>query len=307
MTETDAPAGRYSPPAGLADIEVAAVCQADITLTVLEPKVSGTSSNSPSGLDWTGVTGVLVVLSGGGRNFSATTGSTGEVSFAAVPCGNYRVELTQREFKIASEGPNVIKVNSSKNGRDTEIKIQRQLLTVEMFRLPTHYWESVRLNTGKQANPDINDDPYGHHWLKIYGSEAMARAENPSESYGWWPTAGAGFPDLLTGVPGELNGATNYGGSATRDPYHTKYKRGDASLEDVFFPFVTNGKTAAQYKADIKSKAQGFSGSVSNQWSWRSDGGGWHCKTFQTYIMRETRLWKRLGIGVGAFGWSTGT
>ncbi len=121
------------------------------------------------------------------------------------------------------------------------------------------------------------------------------------------------MPDLLQEVQGALNGYLPGvggfpGGSPTTDPDQEKYFRDDVPpLDEVFFPYVTNGKPAAYYKDRLRSKAQGFSSTVSDKWSWRGDAGGWHCKTFQQYLMRESTVWKRLGIGVGAWGWSTNT
>src|SRR5207249_3497394 len=66
-------------------------------------------------------------------------------------------------------------------------------------------------------------DPYGHWWLEFDG-----------ESYGWWPKAGVGLFQTLTGVPGQLNGTD--GGyaaglaTATRDSHH-----GD-SADEEFHP-----------------------------------------------------------------------
>jgi hypothetical protein len=305
MTEAETPPDRYAPPAGLADVVAAATCKTDVTITILEPKVSGTTTSSPAGTSWTGVEGVLVVISGGGRTFSGTTTASGVVNFAAVPCGSYRVELTQREFKITSRGPSLLNINSGKSGSAFEIKIIRQLLTVEMFRLPTLYLDSIRGGMGKRV--DVDQDPYGHHWVKIYANESAATRERPMESYGWWPIEGASADRLWGGVKGSLNGYPVHSANPTQDPYHTAYLRANEKLEDVFFPYVTNGKTAAQYKDDIRTKAAAYAGISGNIWSWRSDAGGFHCKTFQNYLMREVRLWKRVGVGVGSFGWSANT
>lgn len=295
----------YDAPTDLPEETEEAKCETDVTINLSEPDVPDSSTNSPLGIGWTGVADITITLKGGGNSFTATSTADGSAKFSAVPCGAYIITLEQDEFKITSLDGLAMNVTATrKSGREKDIKITRQIMTIEMFRLPTEYWESIRLNRGKSPNPTITADPYGHHWIQIYASLADSINELPSESYGWWPTAGAGFPDLLTGVPGELNGTTNYHGTSTRDPDHGKYPRDDTSLEDVFFPMVTNGKSAAEYKADIKSKAQGFSSAVSDQWSWRTDGGGWHCKTFQAYIMRETKVWKRLGVGWGSFGWS---
>lgn len=104
-----------------------------------------------------------------------------------------------------------------------------------------------------------------------------------------------------------MNGFPVHSRFPDRDPYHTQYLRDDPKLEEAFFPYVTNGKTAARYKSEIASKAAAYTANSGGIWSWRGDGGGYHCKTFQAYLMREVKLWKRLGVGIGSFGWSANT
>jgi hypothetical protein len=302
------PSARYDAPQDLPQVDVVARCETDLTILVEEPEVGAPRGNRNQGFDWIGVKGVEVSIRQGSTTFTATTDAQGKARYSAVPCGLYVVTLRQAEFRIENKGDTNLKVNgSSKSGREKELRIRRQLRTVEMFRLPTQYMVAVG------AKDATGDDPYGHHWTKIYASEADASRERPMESYGWWPAAGALTSDwdTFTGVRGALNGYSpsgpSYAGaSPTTDPYHTK-SRTYESLEDVFFPWVTNGKTAAEYKSILRTKAQSFARDVSNTWSWRTDGGGWHCKTFQAYLMREAFLWKHVGVGIGQFGWSTST
>lgn len=296
----------YDPPAGLTDVEAVSACKTDVSIKLREPFVTGASLNETTGTKWEGVTGVTVRLAGGKTSLSAVTDASGRVQFKDVPCGTYRVTLSQTEFKVENLGQRSLDVASGKkSGNDFDLKIRRQLMTVEMFRLPTLYLTSIQGGMGKRVEAD--QDPYGHHWVKVYTSEAMAQRERPRESYGWWPIEGASADKLWSGVKGSLNGYPVHSRIANQDPYHTHYLRGDKKLEETFFPYVTNGKTADQYKADLVAKSHAYAGVSGGIWSWRGNGAGFHCKTFQTYLMREVRLWKRVGVGVGSFGWSTGT
>lgn len=310
---------QYNPPDDLPEIDLEAPCNADVTVTILEPNVTGVKSNHKSGSSWTGVEGVEITLKGGGKSYTATTNSSGIATIKTVFCGAYTIELKQDEFKIENLRSSAFTVNASKrSGRELELKIRRQLITMEMFRLPTMFVEAIREHQGMdRKDPTIpaNQDLWGHHWVKMYPSVAASASESANESYGWWPLITGSAPTFypIQEVQGALNGYLPGvggfpGGSPTTDPDQDKYFRGDIPpLEEVFFPYVTNGKTAKYYKDTLRSKAKGFSSTVSDKWSWRGDGAGWHCKTFQKYLMRESNVWKRVGIGVGAWGWSTNT
>jgi hypothetical protein len=298
MTESSV----YEPPEGLVDVAAEATCQADVSILVQEPQVTGTSNNSPSGSRWTGVKEIKVTLVGAER-YTATTSASGTATIAGVPCGTYRVLLEQREFSVENLSEASITVaGGKKSGTEFEFEVRRKLLTVEMFRLPTLYIDGVKAGLGKAV--DVDQDPYGHHWIKIYKDEASARLERPMESYGWWPIEGASADRLWNGVKGSLNGYDVHSPFPNRDPYHTAYLRGDKKLEDVFFPYVTNGFTADEYKAKIRASAKAYDAVSGGIWSWRGNGAGYHCKTFQAYLMREVYLWKRLGVGVWNLGWS---
>lgn len=295
----------YNPPGNLINVSSTASCKADITIKVQEPQVNGTYFNYTTGKSWTGVEGVTVELFGS-RNFASKTNASGVVSFSAVPCGSYRVRFSQTEFKVKNISERSITVNSSKrSGREFEFEILRQLLTVEMFRLPTQVMTSALMAV--EVNKEGEDDPYGHHWIKVYQNETAATRERPTYSYGWWPLEGASPDRLWDGVPGSLNGYPVHSTAPLHDPYHTKYKRSDPKLSEVFFPYVTNGHTAKEYKDKLQAKAWEYETVSGGIWSWRSDLAGFHCKTFQTYLMRETRLWKHLGNGVGNFLWTAKT
>jgi hypothetical protein len=113
-------------------------------------------------------------------------------------------------------------------------------------------------------------DKYGHWWTEVDGSE----------SYGWWPKYPVGgIADTLLGVEGELNGQTSFGGSATTDPHH-----GD-SAPDTFHPGLTNGKSDATVKTEIRSYASSYSG----EWRW-TFGFGQNCHTFQKSMMSAVGL-----------------
>lgn len=300
----------YTAPDGLPLIEATASCHADVTIKVQEPYVDGTSHNITDGTSWTGVEGVMVRISDGRSSFDGQTNSTGTVSFNSVPCGSYQASFSQDQFDIINLSERSVTVSAAKkSGREFEFEIKRQLLTVEMFRLATQYVTSILSGIG--VDKDLDQDPYGHHWVKIYADESAATRERPMESYGWWPIGAATPERLWSGVPGSLNGVASPqrypDATPTTDPYHTHYNRADKKLEAVFFPYVTNGKTADQYKSAIREKAKAYARVSGGIWSWRGNGGGFHCKTFQTYLMREVRLWQRLGAGVGNWGWSVGT
>jgi len=115
-------------------------------------------------------------------------------------------------------------------------------------------------------------DKYGHWWTEMDGSE----------SYGWWPKYHVGVIDTLLGVEGELNGVTTYGGSPTLDPHH-----GDAG-EEEFHPVLTNSKSDATVRSEVRSFAHGYSG----EWRW-TFGWGQNCHTFQESMMASIGLVER--------------
>lgn len=115
------------------------------------------------------------------------------------------------------------------------------------------------------------DDRYGHWWMEIDGRE----------SYGWWPKTSVGRWDTLSGIDGELNGQTTFGGSPTRDPHH-----GDPA-EDMFAPVVAANDRRTD--AQIKDCLRGFARSYTGEWRW-TFGAGQNCHTFQEAAMKHCGL-----------------
>lgn len=115
------------------------------------------------------------------------------------------------------------------------------------------------------------DDKYGHWWFEIDGTE----------SYGWWPKAPVGPYETLAGTEGELNGQSNFGGTATTDPHH-----GDPA-DEAFTPVVaaTDTRTDGQIKDCLRGFARGYSG----EWRWTL-GAGQNCHTFQEAAMTHCGL-----------------
>ena len=125
-------------------------------------------------------------------------------------------------------------------------------------------------------------DGYGHWWVKMGG-----------ESYGWWPKAPVDFWSTLIGTQGELNGRTNFGGSAIRDPHHF-----DTGAEEYFAPksswrgilkFGTKKGISCLCVSDnsikdcIRAFAKNFD-NENNRWSYPV---GPNCHTFQVDMMKQ--------------------
>ncbi len=130
----------------------------------------------------------------------------------------------------------------------------------------------IKSITIKRKNIDLfGDDKYGHWWFEI----------DKKESYGWWPKGGVGLKETLGGTDGELNGQSNFGGSATKDPHH-----GDKAEED-FHPVVScdDKRTDAQIKQCLRKFAKSYSG----EWRW-TFGGGQNCHTFQEAALKHCKL-----------------
>jgi hypothetical protein len=126
---------------------------------------------------------------------------------------------------------------------------------------------------------EVGDVEYGHWWVEM-----------GDESYGWWPKYPVGYWETLTGVEGELNGQTTFGGSGTRDPHH-----GDMA-DDSFYPIIElNDNTcsencwdACNHAADcIRNFANSFAKSYGGTWSWPF---GQNCRSFQTTMMSHCNL-----------------
>ncbi len=120
----------------------------------------------------------------------------------------------------------------------------------------------------QRLNMDVFNLIYGHWWI-----------ENGAASYGWWPvglnekmgedaTLTETLWNTFTGVDGELNGVTDYGGSATVDPHH-----GDTPDETIEVWIMSN-RTRADAWSALETAASAFSGG----WSWPF---GNNCHSFQ--------------------------
>lgn len=117
---------------------------------------------------------------------------------------------------------------------------------------------------------DINaDDKYGHWWVEI----------GKTESYAWWPKDPVGLSDTVSGVPGELNGQTNFGGSPTRDPHHGFRVSG----VNVFNLYTTNASSTS----GVDKKIRDFANSYSGSWSWPV---GQNCHSFQNSFIKKFNL-----------------
>ena len=125
--------------------------------------------------------------------------------------------------------------------------------------------------TLKRKNIHLSaEDKYGHWWFEM-----------GSESYGWWPKTPVGLWDTLFGTEGELNGQSNFMGSATQDPHH-----GD-SADEEFHPVVPCDDTRSD--SEIQDCLRGFAQSYSGSWSWPF---GQNCHSFQKAAMAHCGLSK---------------
>jgi len=149
--------------------------------------------------------------------------------------------------------------------------------------MPNEFREVQSITMKRKHISLTGDDQYGHWWLEI-GNPMDAT----SESYGWWPQAPVGYAGTFAGVLGELNGQTNFGGTATRDPHH-----GDDADEE-FHPLVpiSDIRTDAEIEKCIRTFANGYGGT----WQWVF-GKGQNCHTFQAASMKHCRLVKRAPKG----------
>lgn len=129
--------------------------------------------------------------------------------------------------------------------------------------------------TMKRKHIDLfGEDKYGHWWTEL----------DDQESYGWWPKyplspSVGGMIDTLTGVEGELNGVTSFGGSPTQDPHH-----GD-DAPATFNPVLTNEKSDDEVRNEIRNFASSYTG----EWRW-TFGFGQNCHTFQEELMEKVGL-----------------
>ncbi|MEQ9356498.1 eCIS core domain-containing protein [Coleofasciculus chthonoplastes] len=186
-------------------------------------------------------------------------------------------ELTAHEL-VHVEQQNGSKVQPKIDGSQINLSTEQDKLqamlrsdTLQSKKTKTSTSRTLKFITMKRKNIALTgDDKYGHWWTEVDGSE----------SYGWWPKYPvSGLWETLTGVDGELNGITSFGGMATTDPHH-----GD-SASDTFHPKLINSKTDTQVKAEIRSFASSYSG----EWRW-TFGWGQNCHTFQKSLMSTVGL-----------------
>jgi hypothetical protein len=179
-------------------------------------------------------------------------------------------ELTHVVQQSGSKVQPQIDVNQINLSTEQE-KLQAMLRSDTLQTKKTKTSRTLNFITMKRKHIALKgDDKYGHWWTEIDGSE----------SYGWWPKYPvSGLWETLTGVDGELNGITSFGGTATTDPHH-----GD-SASDTFHPKLTNSKTDTQVKAEIRLFASSYSG----EWRW-TFGWGQNCHTFQKSLMSTVGL-----------------
>ena len=125
-------------------------------------------------------------------------------------------------------------------------------------------------------------DYYGHWWVEFDG-----------ESYGWWPSKPVGLAETIKGIPGEVNGISNFSGSEKRDPHH-----GDSANESFHPRRRDTGKMkygSAKGKRcecttedDAKQCLRAFAASYSGNWSYPRNS----CHTFQMKSMSDCCLSK---------------
>jgi hypothetical protein len=146
-----------------------------------------------------------------------------------------------------------------------------KLSSITIKRKHVKWLALLKQALGKDPGPE---DIYGHWWIVFDG-----------ESYGWWPKDKVGLVGTVTGVPGELNGQTSFGGSPTQDPHH-----GDSG-ETEFNPYKQNFgklkygskvKCCAATEAEIKDCAREFAKAYSGNWSYPW---GQNCHSFQRGMM----------------------
>jgi hypothetical protein len=197
--------------------------------------------------------------------------------------------LSLHKYVYAADNP----INlADSTGMQAEEIISSQSMMGTLASTPahikTHY--NIRLDsiTIKREHVDwlallkmaLGKDPgqggiYGNWWIEFDG-----------QSYGWWPKNKVGLIGTLTGVPGELNGQTSFGGTPTKDPHDGDsgelefhpYKQSSGQLR-----YASGTKCNAATQAQVKDCAGHFVRSYSGSWSYPS---GQNCHSFQTGMMR---------------------
>ena len=178
-----------------------------------------------------------------------TVGADGKVTNVVKKAG---------ENQVYQDGKKIDVDTTIKNAKD--VKAGDFIVDDELFRLV----KNIKIF---RIDMDLPDD-YGHWWVEI-GSD---------ESYGWWPQFPTGGPGALTGVDGELNGQTHFGGTPTQDPHH-----GDRWGVNTFNLYTKDGKTSTGVINSVRNYAKNYSGS----WSWPF---GQNCHSFQEGFIEQFNL-----------------
>ena len=159
-----------------------------------------------------------------------------------------------------------------------------EISSITVKRKNVNWLAILRQHLGKKTT---NEDTYGHWWLEFDG-----------ESYGWWPKDGVGLSETLSGTPGELNGQSSFGGTATRDPhhgdsadetFHPKRRSGFLSLAKLEFGSGKGKDCGCVTEAEIKDSLRAFAKQYSGNWSYPW---GQNCHSFQKAALKSSCLKK---------------
>jgi hypothetical protein len=198
--------------------------------------------------------------------------------------GDHQTPISLHRYLYANGSPVVLNDPTGRFGLVAAMDAVIVAGILAAIAIPTynHFFgpkgEVCKQITIKRKNIDVfGEDKYGHWWTEtILG-----------ESYGWWPkyhlpASFNGLWSTITGVEGELNGQTSFGGTQTRDPHH-----GDPA-DETFNPRL---KKDSKYKNgfDAIRGIQQFAQNYSGSWSWPI---GQNCHTFQEQMMFELGIEK---------------
>ena len=159
-----------------------------------------------------------------------------------------------------------------------------QITSITVKRKSVKWLGILKQKLGKKES---NEDTYGHWWLEFDG-----------ESYGWWPKDGVGLAETLSGTPGELNGQTNFGGSATKDPhdgdsadetFHPNRRSGFLSLGKLEYGSGKGKDCGCVTVDEIKDSLREFAKQYSGTWSYPL---GQNCHSYQKAALKSSCLKK---------------
>lgn len=231
-----------------------------------------------------------------------TTASDGQCTFADTLIGKGTIKCSKTflvGYKIITHYP------------QTRFKTERKYeYSVEYTTAPGQNSKSLETSVPRVASeikfqrifPLGSGDSYGHWWVELPGGE----------SYGWWPKKPLSTPrrpepeapnddapwyewvqyradmalhsattnmyaQTLSGVEGELNGQTSFGGTTTRDPHH-----GDPP--DVSYSPIIEDCTSDEVLVSIIRNAVSHFDDSNDSWSWRFEF-GIHCHTLNIDLM----------------------